>query len=171
MKTYAEKKDENKGQAVANSLDAQKSNSKPTFQFTDNRPESIQLKKLHQHIEKNLVQRVYTWNPYDPNRPYKGTTTPRSLHPPIHPDGTTVNPNAINMIVNINQYGGPGNFQIIGQWHGLDRLEGWAMERGINNGRVSHFNIRSLSGITYHVYYNLKRQLEIVTLGSAPSGF
>jgi hypothetical protein len=53
MKTYADIKDENKSRAVASSLSTQKSNSKPTFQFVDNRPEAISQRKLQEMVNNS----------------------------------------------------------------------------------------------------------------------
>lgn len=48
MNTRADKTQENKSQAAANSLTKQKSNGNATFQFVDNRPETITQRKLQE---------------------------------------------------------------------------------------------------------------------------
>ena len=48
MQTHADKKQENKRRSVANTVSQRKSDSKPSFQFVDNRPETIQMRKLQE---------------------------------------------------------------------------------------------------------------------------
>lgn len=55
MNTHADKTQENKGRAVANSLPKQQSNGEPAFHFVDNRPETIAQKKL-QEMANNSPQ-------------------------------------------------------------------------------------------------------------------
>ena len=55
MNTHADKTQENKSNAVANTVSQKKSDSKPTFQFADNRAETIAQKKL-QEIANNSPQ-------------------------------------------------------------------------------------------------------------------
>jgi hypothetical protein len=55
MNTHADKTQENKSQAVANSLPKQQSNGEPAFHFVDNRPEAIAQKKL-QEMANNSPQ-------------------------------------------------------------------------------------------------------------------
>jgi hypothetical protein len=55
MNTHADKTQENKSQAVANSLPKQQSNGEPAFHFVNNRPEAIAQKKL-QEIANNSPQ-------------------------------------------------------------------------------------------------------------------
>ena len=53
MNTHVDKTSENKSQAVANSLPKLQSNSESTFQFMDNRPETIAQRKLQEAINNN----------------------------------------------------------------------------------------------------------------------
>lgn len=55
MNTHADKTHENKRQSVANAVSQKKSDSKSTFQFEDNRPEAIQMRKL-QEMASNRSQ-------------------------------------------------------------------------------------------------------------------
>ncbi|MEM6814628.1 MAG: DUF4157 domain-containing protein [Bacteroidota bacterium] len=52
MQTHADKNQENKSKAVANTVSQKKSNNKSTFQFIDNRPEAVAQRKL-QEIANN----------------------------------------------------------------------------------------------------------------------
>ncbi len=53
MNTHADKSQENKSQAVANSLPKLQSESESTFQFVDNRPEAIAQRKLQEAINNS----------------------------------------------------------------------------------------------------------------------
>lgn len=55
MNTYADKKQENKSQTVANEVSQKTSNSESTFQFVDNRPEAVAQIKL-QEMANNSPQ-------------------------------------------------------------------------------------------------------------------
>lgn len=55
MNTYAEKKQENNKQSVASIVSQTQSNGKTSFQFVDNRPQSIQMKRL-QEVTNNSAQ-------------------------------------------------------------------------------------------------------------------
>lgn len=59
MNTHEDKAQENKSQSVAKILSQKKSNSESTFQFVDNRPEGIALRKLQEmaNNSSNLIQR------------------------------------------------------------------------------------------------------------------
>lgn len=52
MNTYADKKQENKSQSVANAASQKQNGVASTFQFVDNRPKAVQLRKL-QEIANN----------------------------------------------------------------------------------------------------------------------
>ena len=60
-------------------------------------------------------------------------------------------------------------YYIIGEWH--LGFEGWAVERGINGGRVAHFNVQTYGGPMLHVYFNAYGQLEVVPQGGRPTGY
>ncbi|MCA6432175.1 MAG: hypothetical protein IM574_01090 [Cytophagales bacterium] len=53
MNTYADKKDKNKSQSVANTVAQKQSNSESTFKFVDNRPEAIAQRKLQEMANNN----------------------------------------------------------------------------------------------------------------------
>jgi hypothetical protein len=55
MNTHADKTQENKGQSVANAVSQSESSSESIFQFVDNRPEAIQMRKL-QEMANNSPQ-------------------------------------------------------------------------------------------------------------------
>jgi hypothetical protein len=55
MNTHADKTQENKSQSVANSISQKRHFSKSTFQFEDNRPETIAQRKL-QEMANNSPQ-------------------------------------------------------------------------------------------------------------------
>ena len=50
MNTHADKKEENKRQSTANTINKKQSGNAPTFQFVDNRPEAVTQRKLHDKI-------------------------------------------------------------------------------------------------------------------------
>lgn len=53
MKTHADKKNESECRAAVNKTTTEKNNSKPTFQFADNRPEAISQRKLKEAINNS----------------------------------------------------------------------------------------------------------------------
>jgi len=59
MNTHADKTQENKSQSVANDTSQMQSSGEPTFQFVDNRPEALQLRKL-QEMANNSPQTQQT---------------------------------------------------------------------------------------------------------------
>lgn len=56
MKTHAKKTPKNKSQSAANAASQKQKESKPTFQFVDNRPEAIAQRKLQDNITKSSSQ-------------------------------------------------------------------------------------------------------------------
>ena len=62
MPTHADKNQENKSKAVANAASQKKSDSKSAFQFKDNQPEAIQMRKFQEmannYTQKNSLQFV-----------------------------------------------------------------------------------------------------------------
>lgn len=62
MNTHADKSEENKNQSVANAISQKKSDNNPTFQFVDNRPETVAQRKLQRAINSSpRVQRFKTY--------------------------------------------------------------------------------------------------------------
>ena len=70
MNTHADKSQENKSQAVANSLPKLQSESESTFQFVDNRPEAIAQRKLQEAINNSpRVQQLKAYQEMANNSP------------------------------------------------------------------------------------------------------
>lgn len=69
MNTHADKKSENKSQAVANVLQKQQNDGSSTFQFEDNRPEAIAQRKLQEAINNSpSVQQLKAYQEMADNR-------------------------------------------------------------------------------------------------------
>ena len=66
MNTHADKTQENKSQSVSESLSQKQGSGGSTFQFVDNRPEAIQMRKLQKmannHLRKNSFKLVNNRN-------------------------------------------------------------------------------------------------------------
>ena len=71
MNTHADKTQENKRQAVANSLPKQQISNESAFQFVDNRPEAIAQKKLQEAINNSpQVQQLRAYQEMANNSPH-----------------------------------------------------------------------------------------------------
>jgi hypothetical protein len=55
MNTHTDKAQENKSQAVSNSLTQKEGGSESTFQFADNRPESIAQRKIQVMVNNSSL--------------------------------------------------------------------------------------------------------------------
>ena len=53
MNTHADKTQENKSQSVANAVSQKKSSGESTFQFVDNRPETVAQRKLQEVVSNS----------------------------------------------------------------------------------------------------------------------
>ena len=60
MKTYADKKQDNKNQSIANDVYQKRSSDESTFQFVDNRPEAITQRKLQNIIDSSTQAKKIT---------------------------------------------------------------------------------------------------------------
>ncbi len=55
MNSYADKTEKNKSQSIANATSQKRSDGKSSFQFIDNRPEAVQMRKMQNLIQQRIT--------------------------------------------------------------------------------------------------------------------